>query len=846
MNTHPIFFSVSHKDIAFAEEVWAQFPAEWTYLYSKSGVVGADMWEEISERELPSSKLVVVFWSKNFSTSKGCLRELKQASTLKRLGLVDTLVIRLDHFPIFWKQKKGNRLREVYQDLEPLLASRTTTSQCDTLTAASDLRRLTTELLRPQLPKLQRPELQARAIQAGKAADKFKYKPGYWFSGFVGSGRRFEIGRLMSSLMPNSKGFIVEIDESTSPKQALLRLTDLSRTYVGAQVSELAEKSEKDALELLMTAVSRVQASGDYCVFNYRGMADFSASPPEWLETLYSKKRNLNVPQVFFCSDRPIDSELYYRNPDKIAHIRIPSLSDEDAISHVRTLIGYLDEEPERWSSSQIEQIATLSQGNIGLLCTLCTAIAGAEDVPSLNHLVENSRQNYISSVKTYVRWALQRIQKDEEKLKIICALEKLSPMDVDDLRDFVEQSDGFTRTINDLSHLGIIERQNANLIRLSPILMGLMLILIKPKISRKWLIGRITQFAQSEIDFRDDDNTYHRIESRIDASLAVGDEVPQALERYVLAAHWFKAGIKHYRAQRYFRAFKLLSMAFKLRDNLSRQSRVELLRFLGLVSVRIRDEETTLNCISLLNSDFKSRSLGTYLDGYYKERNGRQIEAIKSYKESLSLTSEKDNYRRSQVLDSLIRCGIKTKHPRFEELQNYSRELINTWARDKSYLTNFRLYLHWHHSEGDATTEKGLTDARRLLINSSEDLTTLYTAEAETHAIVGDYTKAAKCMMAIPKSEFRSQSEIQLLSYQAASSSQELREKCISRLEYFSTSKDHQEFFRVNEYFLTEHYIKSLMANNSYSREKLERFTKNLEDGVKGHLVKKVREQIQ
>jgi hypothetical protein len=56
---YPLFFSVSSKDVNFAEEVWKRLPDDWVYIYSKSGAEGVHMWDEISRIELPKSRIFV-------------------------------------------------------------------------------------------------------------------------------------------------------------------------------------------------------------------------------------------------------------------------------------------------------------------------------------------------------------------------------------------------------------------------------------------------------------------------------------------------------------------------------------------------------------------------------------------------------------------------------------------------------------------------------------------------------------------------------------------------------------------------------------------------------------------
>ena len=88
----PIFFSVSSVDIEFSEKIWDQFPDNWIYLYSKTGEEAAHMWDEISERELPRAKILVIFWSRKYLEAQGCIREIKQAANLLKRKQLRPLV----------------------------------------------------------------------------------------------------------------------------------------------------------------------------------------------------------------------------------------------------------------------------------------------------------------------------------------------------------------------------------------------------------------------------------------------------------------------------------------------------------------------------------------------------------------------------------------------------------------------------------------------------------------------------------------------------------------------------------------------------------------------------------
>src|SRR3989344_8270968 len=91
----PVFLSVSSKDEGFAREIWKGLPRGWAYLYSTSGDEGAELWDEISRRELPSSKYFIAFWSRDYASAGGCVRELRQAADLVAGGTLSPLILRL-------------------------------------------------------------------------------------------------------------------------------------------------------------------------------------------------------------------------------------------------------------------------------------------------------------------------------------------------------------------------------------------------------------------------------------------------------------------------------------------------------------------------------------------------------------------------------------------------------------------------------------------------------------------------------------------------------------------------------------------------------------------------------
>jgi hypothetical protein len=184
----PLFFSVSSDDIAFAEEVWKRFPDDWIYIYSKTGEEGAHMWDEISRRELPKSRILVIFWSKNYVAAKGCIREILQAKDLVQQGLLRPVVLRLDDFPITWKDRLGVEAKPVFEALRHMLDYRTSAESVLVGQAIDLLNRVAEPILQSDHPRLPRHDLQ-KTLRGVVQKDRFNYYPATWVSGFNGVGR---------------------------------------------------------------------------------------------------------------------------------------------------------------------------------------------------------------------------------------------------------------------------------------------------------------------------------------------------------------------------------------------------------------------------------------------------------------------------------------------------------------------------------------------------------------------------------------------------------------------------------------------------------------------------------
>ena len=141
------------------------------------------MWEEIAERELPSAKGFVIFWSANYIVSAGTLRELHQASKLFEEGLLDhVIVIRLDNYPIMFEGGMDVALKPAFDALKLFLKYRTSSPNI----TPSDLNYMIEKFCETVVPNahpiLPRPEL-IKEFSDRCRRDNFTCFPAMWMSG---------------------------------------------------------------------------------------------------------------------------------------------------------------------------------------------------------------------------------------------------------------------------------------------------------------------------------------------------------------------------------------------------------------------------------------------------------------------------------------------------------------------------------------------------------------------------------------------------------------------------------------------------------------------------------------
>ena len=691
----PIFFSVSSNDANFAEEIWHKLPADWAYIYTKNGEEGVHMWDEISRRELPRSKLLVVFWSENYVNADGCIREILQAKGLVLQGQLRPIVLRLDDFPIKWTKDLDEQHRPVFNALKAMLDYRTSSPNIEVQQAFNLVQRAAEPFLKSDHPVLPRHELQQTLRKVIKK-DRFNCYPAIWVSGYNGIGRETLIRIFNNSFAPNGRGIVVEVDESSLPKQVLLRIESEAFDSNRERLLELNASAGNDSPKAVVDAVERVFTAGNFLIFRHSRVVEENVELPEWIDDVVNSLSPSNRPKLYIISQLPLSGERRSRNREALVAQRVPSVDEHQLVELCNQLIGHYDNNPERWSDEEIEKIVRSSGGTIGFLVSLVRACSGIEDFDQIDQLIETDGRNFAAAITIYVRWAFSQLREFEDEQRTLLFLNDVSPCDVVDLEKVVAPRRSVLRVLGKLLDLGLIEREGDNLYRLTPLLARrLSTDLLRPELLA-WLREALLEFLKNPVDFEADEHDYLRIESRIKASmLTESGDLPDDVVGFVSAAHWLQAGIRLYHARRREPAYRILKKAFAKRSKFTVSSQNELIRYFCLSATRNRQYAESEMGISLLDRTHNTKGIAAFLRADILEHQRRFSEAIKEYLNAVEL-NRGNRTRLERTYRPLVKCILYSHRPDFGLAKFYADEAVELRRTVFSLMTVSRVLLNW------------------------------------------------------------------------------------------------------------------------------------------------------
>ncbi|MDV3480848.1 hypothetical protein [Sphingobium yanoikuyae] len=839
---------MSSKDENFAHSIWKNLPRDWAYLYSASGEEGAELWDEISRRELPASKYFIVFWSRNYVTASGCVRELRQAAELVSNGMLSSLILRLDDFPIGWNDELPRELKSVFLDLDRLLDVRTSRPNISVDDAGHLVQRFVEPAMNTAHPMLSRDDI-LEPMRSATQKERFKCFPAMWISGFPGAGRTTLVEQLNRSMTPNGRSVAIDINAASLPKQICLKLESAG---LGADIERLQHVQEtEDAARPAGVAarIDRIFQAGNYVVFRHEMILQNNVDLPEWFDDVISALDPAQRPKLFIISQMPLSMDRRKACFEKLAEQRVPGFSSYEITPFAESLLAHYDPQPDRWSAQAVEDLIEAAQGNLGLLVTLANAASSVIDLGEINELFAHAKNKALQSIAYYVDWAFATLQNDIQCQRLLLFLNDVSPCDPRDLSGIFEYADGaMLNIISKCMKLGFVERDSGGLYRLTPFLSGRLARHLVRADLVAWRRNVIENFAKSPIDFDTQENDFIRIEARIQASLWTGKDVlPNLVEKFVSASHWFQAGVRLYHAGQYTAAHRLLKKAFETRESFSQASRTELLRYFGLAAIRIGHSDDVEKCISLLNGDNKSREIASYLEAFSLEVQQRFAEAKEKYEEALRLNQGKSN-RLERIYRPLIKCILLMKFPNFRLAEGYALD----WAKVRQTVFSkhalCRIYLLWLY-RAPTLRDPVPADLQNRYDDALSDLMAHPGGMGAYHEMLAEEAEL-KGVVDIAVDELEKaiyvddRFELRLKRWQLMSQDKEMSSKALSELEEMKADARHAAFRDIHLRRLVEIFV-AAMLNGIYSAQRLNKFAAPLASREIGAIVARVKRRL-
>jgi tetratricopeptide (TPR) repeat protein len=840
----PVFLSVSSKDEAFARYIWEKLPADWAYLYSTSGDEGAELWDEISRREIPASKFFIVFWSKDYVTATGCVRELSQAAELVADGMLSPLILRLDDFPITWNDALPSELEPVYSDLKRLLDVRTSRPNI----TRDDANHLVQRFIEPAMdvahPMFSRDDI-LEPMRSAAQKERFKCFPAMWISGFPGAGRTTLVKQLNRSMTPNGRIISIDINAASLPLQVCLKLESLG---LGADIERLqyVQEAEEAALPSGVAArIDRIFQAGNYVVFRHEMILQNNVDLPEWFDEVVGALASSQRPKLFIVSQMPLSIDRRKACFDKLAEQRVPGFSSYEVTPFTESLLAHFDPQPDRWTAKAVDDMIEAAQGNLGLLVTLVQAASSVIDLGEVDELVAHAKNTALQSIAYYVDWAFGTLHDDIQCQRLLLFLNDVSPCDPQDLSAIFEEAGGsILNIISKCMKIGFVER-DGGLYRLTPFLSGRLARHLVRTDLVDWRRSVIENFAKSPIEFETQKNEFIRIEARIQAALWTGnDEIPKSIEKFISASHWFQAGVRLYHAGQHPAAHRLLKKAFRTRESFSQASRTELLRYFGLAAIRTGHSEDVETCITLLSSDYNNKEIGSYLEAFSLEDQRRYSEAKDKYEESLRLNQGKNN-RLERIYRPLIKCILLTRSPDFRLAETYAKD----WAKVRqTVFTKYglcRIYLLWMDA-GSTSRNPAPADLSKRYEDALSDLKSHPGGTGAYHEVLAEKAELEGALdVAVAELETAivadGRFEIRLKRWQLMARDKGMSTKALVELEEMKADARQATFRDVHLKGLVEIFV-AAMQHGTYSAQRLNRFATPLTSREIGAIVSRVK----
>lgn len=385
-----------------------------------------------------------------------------------------------------------------------------------------------------------------------------------------------------------------------------------------------------------------------------------------WLVNIIKKIPTLSCPQIIFVGRRHPSYNTQKKNKN-IAFFKVNSLSQEDSKKLWVFALKHSDIEIDV-SDQLIKELTDQISGHPGAILTT------AEYIKQIGHAtIKASQYTLTSEIKKLSYSLIDNISFSSHEEKLLALFDEFKILLANDIPLLFQGNDEeLSKSIIKLLEFGIIESQN-EFIELAPYLINAQL---KQRFSKETL-EFIPEARKNLLNFSRDYNIDETISiATIEATTiaAINEGKTGFLSnRSLLGSHFLKVARNYYDRSNYCETIKFCIQAYAKKETLTDNAKAEVLRLMGMSSIRTSDEESlefSLNNLENLNSSSAKRHI-YFMNGYNKRWHGDFIEAEKYFQQALELQPN-DFHILRELASTLLEME------RFNDAENFARNAFS------------------------------------------------------------------------------------------------------------------------------------------------------------------------
>jgi len=563
------------------------------------------------------------------------------------------------------------------------------------------------------MPVFPRPHI-VEAMRAGAKAGEYSFRPAMWVSGFNGYGRRTMIREFYRTLDGNAVPIEFDITELGLPLPLLLMIEERALGADSARLSslqkDLVEQSVDVVASRLAATIVRVAGQSRYIILRQTRVHEERAIPPEWISKVIEALDARSAPILFLTVQVPPPDQLVIQCKGKLGTLRMAGLGLVEGEKFVKSTITSIGNKNLNWSQGIVDRIARGASGNPELVTKIISLASSLPSLENLDAVIGAETEEFTSTMTRLGDWAFAQLTHEDER-RALLVLDDLMLASADDISAFLSSDRPMADTLGALERVGLVERDDGDLYRLSPMLAHrLNAQLITPELVR-WRNEAVRRFIETPVEIDAAGHGMVSIQARISAAMQIGAEIPEGAQEYVTAANYLQSGIRAYRANRMAIAQKLLKQAFDRRTAFTETARRETARFYGLVCARHDDEGGVNEALAILDSHYLSKPVAEFIRGFRLELAGDVRRAISHYENSRKLDEKLgQSVREGLTIRYLVGCMLRLNAPDFSQAIRLADRAAKINSTAFVLMMRARTYLH-RHFRGEPTSSGQIDD---------------------------------------------------------------------------------------------------------------------------------------